>query len=423
MASSSPIQPSLVSNRATIFVLFITTAVLLSGGGLFGTLLGVRATVEDFPTSATGLIMSAYFAGFILGAFLCVRIVSEVGHIRAFAAFAALSTAMALAHVLWVDMLPWAVFRFIHGIAMVGLALIIESWLNAKADANSRGRVFAIYMVVNLAALAVGQLLLTIGEAENFKLFALVAILFALSLVPTALVRVRTPEVHQPTGLGLGELIGQTSSAVAGCFAMGVIGGAFWGMAPVMVTELGYDEDRTAIFMFAAIVGGMLLQIPLGRWSDGRDRRHVLAAVAALAAVASAGVLLATGAPFGALAGTALVFGAFYFPLYGLAVARAHDVLRPEQALEATRGLMLVFGIGAALGPFLAGLVMGALGPSALFGWFASVFAGFAVFAIWRITCTPTVPAAKQSVYHPMLATSHEAVELVEGPAPNPKAV
>ncbi len=120
-------EPLTVSTRATIVVLLITTAVLLGGSGLFGTLLGVRASLEDFPPTATGLVMSAYFVGFILGAFLCVRIVAEVGHIRAFAAFAAVSAAIALLHVLWIDVLPWAVLRFVHGIAMVGLALIIES--------------------------------------------------------------------------------------------------------------------------------------------------------------------------------------------------------------------------------------------------------------------------------------------------------
>ncbi len=214
-----------VSTRATIVVLLVATAVLLAGSGLFGTLLGVRASVEDFPTTATGLIMSAYFAGFILGAFLGVRIVAEVGHIRAFAAFAAVSAAIALLHVLWVDVLPWAVFRFVHGIAMVGLALITESWLNAKAAPGNRGRIFALYMVVNLSALAVGQLLLTTGEAASFELFALVAILFALSLLPTALVRVRTPVLHEPTGLGLGALLRLSPVGSVGCFAVGVVGG------------------------------------------------------------------------------------------------------------------------------------------------------------------------------------------------------
>ncbi len=209
-------------------------------------------------------------------------------------------------------------------------------------------------MVVNLSALAVGQLLLSTGEARSFELFALVAILFALSLLPTALVRVRTPVPHEPTGLGAGELLRRTPTGVVGCFAVGVVGGAFWGLAPVMVTELGHDEDRVALFMFAAILGGMLLQFPIGRGSDVHDRRKVITLTAAF----------------------------------------------------------------ATLGPFLAGLVMGAVGPVGLFAWFAVVFAAFALFAAFRPTRTRPMPAAEQSEFAPIFATSQEAVELVDGEPP-----
>ncbi|MFW5680229.1 MAG: MFS transporter, partial [Pseudomonadota bacterium] len=303
---------------------------------------------------------------------------------------------------------------------MVGIALVIESWLNAGATAANRGRVFATYMVVNLSALALGQLLLTTNDPADFQLFALVAMLFALCLVPTAVARVRTPVPHEPTGLGAGELIRRSPTGAAGCFVVGLVGGGFWGMAPVFATELGYDEAGVALFMAAAIVGGMLAQIPVGRLSDRFDRRKVLAGVAALAALASFGVYLVAGAAFAGLIAAALLFGATKFPLYGVAVARAHDVLRPEQALEATRGLMLVFGVGAAIGPFLAGLLMTALGPALLFGWFAVCFTGLAVFALARLTRTRAVPAEAQTVFVPHFQTSSEAVELAEGDGVQP---
>ncbi len=189
-----------------------------------------------------------------------------------------------------------------------------------------------------------------------------------------------------------------------------------------MVTELGHDEDRVALFMFAAILGGTLAQFPIGRLSDRYDRRRVVVLVVIGATVAGAMVTTATVVSYGALAAAALAFGAFNFPLYGLAVAHAHDVLRPDQALEATRGLMLVFGIGAALGPFLAGLVMVALGAAALFGWFALVFGAFALFAMYRLTRTEAVPAAAQCEFAPIFATSQEAVELVDGTPPDAAA-
>lgn len=409
-----------ISPRATLFVLLLTTAILLLGAGLFNTLLGVRATIEQFDPSMIGLIMSAYFGGFILGTFVCVGIIGRVGHVRAFSAFAAIFTAMALAHVVWVSPLPWLLFRFVAGFAMVGMALVIESWLNAQASAEHRGRIFSTYMVVNLSAVAFGQLLLTTADPATFVLFAGAAMLFALSLVPTALVRVRAPAPQEAAGLGLRELLRISPVGVVGCFVIGVSGGSFWGMAPVFMTALGYEEGRVALFMFVAIIGGMLSQFPIGRFSDGRDRRKVILGVTTLAAVAAVAVTLATFAPFAALAAAAFFLGAFKFPIYGLCVARTHDVLRPDQALAATRGLMLVFGAGSVIGPFAGGVAMSVVGTMALFGWIALVLAILAAFTATRLRRNAPVPPEEQSHFVPHYTATQEALELAEAEAYNP---
>ncbi|MCL4800317.1 MAG: MFS transporter [Burkholderiales bacterium] len=407
----------LVAPRTTLLVLLLTTAILLLGSGLFGTLLGVRAGLEGIATGMVGLIMSAYFAGFVVGTFLCVDVARRVGHIRAFAAFAAIVATMALAHAIWVAVLPWLVFRFVSGVALAGLALVIESWLNAQTPPERRGRTFALYMAVNLSAVAFGQLLLTAADPADFVLFAAVAMLFALSLVPTALVRVEAPMLHAASGLGVGELARRSSVAVAGCFAAGVTGGAFWGMAPVYLTLVGHAQGQVALFMFAAIVGGMLARLPVGRFSDGRDRRRVLSAVSLPAAVAAAVVTAAGFAAFGALAAAGFVFGATMFPVYGLSVARAHDELAPEQALDATRGLLIVFGVGAAFGPFAAGLAMSALGPWALFAWVSLVFALLAAYSAHRLRVSEAIPPERQSHFVAVMATTQEALEMAEAQA------
>jgi MFS family permease len=410
-------KDAIIPPQRTLAVLLVTTAILLLGSGLFGTLLGVRASLEAIPTSMVGIIMSAYFAGFILGTFVCVEITSRVGHIRAFAAFAAIVTTMALAHSIWVGVLPWLMFRFISGIALAGLALIIESWLNAQTPSERRGRTFAIYMVVNLSAVAFGQLLLSVADPATFVLFALVAMLFALSLVPTALVRVETPELHPASGLGVRELFTRSPTGVAGCFAAGLAGGSFWGMAPVFLTLLDYAQGQVALFMFVTIVGGMISQLPIGRYSDGRDRRRVIFGVSVLTAIAAGLVMIASLAPFAALAASGLLFGVFMFPVYGLSVARVHDLLRPDQALEATRSLLLVFGVGAAFGPITGGLVMSAIGPGALFGWLALIFAVLSAYAARRLRFSEVIPPEEQSNYVPAVALTQEALQMAQANA------
>ncbi|MCC5794609.1 MAG: MFS transporter [Chromatiales bacterium] len=416
-AGGRPPTDQLLSAQATLVVLLVTTALLLLGSGLFGTLTAVRASIEGIPTGSVGLIMSAYFAGFIAGTFACVHIASQVGHIRAFAVLAAVVTASVLAQSLWVSVVAWIIFRFIAGICLAGLALILESWLNAQTLPERRGHTFAVYMVVNLLALACGQLLLTTADPAGFALFSVVAILFALSLVPTAVARVEAPVLQTASGLSLGDLVRRSPVGTAGCLAAGVTGGAFWGMTPVFLAQSGYLENQIALFMFVTIVGGMLAQLPVGRFSDGRDRRRVIVLVAAAAAGSSVLVMLAALAPFGALAATGFLFGACMFPLYGLSVARAHDLLTPDQALAATRGLLLVFGSGAAFGPLAAGFVMSALGAAALFGWIALIFAGLAVYSAWRLRFSEVVAPADQAHFVAAIPTTQEALEMLEAEA------
>lgn len=419
MVSSAPgsgaaSQPQFVPPRVTLLVLLATTAILLLGSGLFGTLIGIRASIEQFPTSLVGLVMSAYFAGFMAGTLLCVHVISGVGHIRAFAVFAAIATATALAQSIWIGVLPWLLFRFVAGLALAGLTLILESWLNGLTTPERRGRTFAAYMVVYLLALAGGQLLLTTADPAGFVLFSVVAMLFALSLVPTAVVRVEAPELHPAVGLGLRELTRRSPVSTAGCLAAGIAGGTFWGMTPASLTQLGYSGNEVALFMFLAIIGGTASQLPVGRYSDGRDRRQVIVVIALLCAASALLVTAAAVAPFAALAAAGTLFGAFMFPVYGLAVARAHDLLTPGQALEATRSLLLVFGVGATVGPFAAGLAMSVLGPAALFAWLAVTFLALSLYSAWRLRFSEALPPGEQSTFVPVIPVTQEAAEMFE---------
>jgi len=409
---------------ATIGILLAGTAILLLGNGLFSTLLGVRASLEEFDLSTTGLIMSSYFLGYIGGSFLCVHAVLRVGHIRTFAALSALLAAIAVTHAIFVDPLVWGILRLAAGFCIVGLYLVIESWLNARSPAALRGRVFSVYMTVNLLAVAVGQFLLVLYDPREFQLFGLVTILFALSLVPIVLARVEAPAPQEPTGLTLGRLYRASPVGVVGCLASGFIAGSFWGMGPVFAKNVGLSQSGIAAFMSVTILGGMLAQWPVGLLSDRRDRRKIITAAAAAAMVAAVAVFAVAGRWMAPLIALSALFGAAMFPLYSLAVARTHDMLDPEEILEATRGLVLVFGVGAVLGPLAAGFVMDALSPAAMFAMFALTYALLVGFCLYRMPRRDPVPVEAQTAFVPLLRTSQQAAEMAEAPnlAPDAKA-
>ena len=235
-------------------------ALLLLGNGLLNTLLTLRGVAEGYSTGMLGLIMSGYFVGFLLGTWLAIPLVRRVGHIRAFAFCAALAAITALLHVLIIDPWVWLGLRVLYGLALVSLYMVIESWLNARAPNDKRGQVFAVYMAVNLGALAAAQQLLNLAAPSDFVLFVLAAILISAALMPIALTRQPQPSVPETLHTNLRQLAGIAPLAIAAAGLSGLALGAFWGMAPVYASLSGFDATGVGLLMSGAILGGALLQ-------------------------------------------------------------------------------------------------------------------------------------------------------------------
>jgi MFS family permease len=397
---------------SSIFSLLLGIGIILIGSGFLGTLLGMRAILENFSEVVTGLLMSAYFLGFIAGAYLCPPLINRVGHIRAFAAMAAVASAAILTHAIIIGPWAWAALRLVTGICGVGLFMVIESWLNAQASNQQRGLVFALYMTVNLLAMAAGQYLLLFNDVETFVPFALIAILFSLGLVPVALTRVVEPQPIATPALHLGHLFGKAPLGVIGTLIAGLLLGAFWGMGAVFAQGIGLSDTWIAAFMSAAILGGALLQMPIGRLSDSRDRRRVILIVSITgAAAAAAAFAVAQWLPV-ALVICIFLYGGFTFPIYGLSVAHMNDHLSTGEVLDATSGLLLTYGIGATFGPVTVGALMTALGPRVLLLYFFTLLVVLAIASRYFMRVRPPVPTAEKGEFVPMVRTSQAALEM-----------
>jgi MFS family permease len=391
-------------------------ALLLLGSGLFGTLLAVRGGLEGFPDIVLGLIMSSYFVGFLIGTWLGPQVIRRVGHIRTFAICAAVAACTGLLHPMWVDPWFWALLRVLTGISLVGLYTVIESWLNTHAASEQRGRVFASYMVVNLAALAISQWLILLAPPSGFMLFSLVAIFISLSLIPIAMTRLDQPQTSSHASLNVRQLYRVAPVGVVGSLVSGLAMGAFWGLAPVFAQRIGLELIGISTLMSLVILGGAALQYPIGRYSDRHDRRRVLGKVTAAAAIVAVATLLLLQIWRDSLYPLMFLYGGLAFSLYPICVAHMVDHLAPEEVLAGSSGLLLLHGIGAAVGPTLAGVVMGLIGSQALLLYFALVLAPLALFAARHATpaADDDVIAEDQTgVFVPMVRTSPIALELL----------
>ncbi len=388
-------------------------ALLLTGGGLLGTLLAVTGGAAGFDAGTLGLVMSGYFAGFFMGTFFAPSLIGRVGHIRAFAFYAALAAIAVLLHPLWINAWAWGVLRIVTGIALVGLYTVIESWLNAEPDSKQRSRAFSLYMVVNLSALALGQILLMLGSAAATPMFMLIAMLICAAMLPVTATRLRQPEVPSVPHLKLTRLYAVAPVASVAAGLSGLAMGAFWGLLPVYAGNIGLDDDGVARFMLTAIAGGALLQWPLGRISDGHDRRTGLVALS----LAAAGIALVASVPMiqqqtHLLFGLIFVYGGLAFCLYPFAVAHLLDYLPREDLLSGCSSLLLVHGVGAALGPAIAGVAMQQFGPAALPLYFAVVLMLLALFATARLLSFARL-RTHPVLFRPMLRTTPAALELM----------
>ncbi len=405
----------------TILILLAGLGVMLVGVGLLGTLLGVRATLESFGSLETGSIMAGYYAGYIAGTLLAPRLIRNVGHIRCFAALAALGSATSLGFGLLVNPWAWLALRVLNGACVVGLYMVVESWINEQSTGPARGRVFAAYMTSTLIALAAGQFLLLAGDSSTLAVFALAAILISLGVVPVALTRVTEPRIEVAMPVHLGQLFRISPLGAAGALSAGAVNGAFWGMAPVFGQRLPLDEAQIAQLMSATILGGALLQWPIGHLSDRLDRRIILILTSlATAAVAVLASLLVVDGETG-LIPYAFVYGGLMFSLYGISVAHTNDHLEQAQVLEATRGLLLIYGLGAFSGPLLAGVWMEISGPVGLPAISAAIAAALALFGIYRMTRRAPPPIADQTEFVALVRTSPVALEMHPDADPSPE--
>ena len=367
--------------RAQIGTLIIATSAIQLANGFFGTFISLRIAAADFGPSLSGLVLSSYFAGFVVGAVNCSRIITRVGHIRAYAGCAGLVVAATIAMPAVIGPLPWLVMRALVGLGCAGIFVTTESWLSAKADPAERGRVFSIYMVGTFTALALGQLLIGWIEIDSFIPFNGIAVLFAIALVIVSMTRAGAPQMLASEALPYGLLSRVAPIAVLGCVVSGLISSAFYALIPAWMQGEGIDQARIGLVMLVAVLGGLAFQIPVGRLSDQFDRRLVLASIS-LGLVVMSGALVFLPHTLAFVLPAAVLFGGFMSTLYPLCVAHAHDRMPADRVVAVSSRLILVSGLGSVAGPFIGAMIMAWLGLDGVFYLMAIAAAILALGAI-----------------------------------------
>lgn len=358
--------------------------IIALGNGFMSSLTTLRLDAAGESATTIGVVSSAYFIGLTLGAIVNDRLILRIGHIRAYSSFAALIGATILLQGLFYDTTWWSILRLLNGWAAVGVFLVIESWLLLAGDAKIRGRLLALYMIAFYGAGVIAQAAL--GEITSWgdtAPFMLAGMLATLSVLPIVILPRVSPLLDQVEPLKPRQLLGVAPTGLVGCFGSGVAIAGIYALLPLYLQRVGLDVGEVGEMMAWVILGAMLLQYPVGRWSDRKDRQDVLIALAAMCTVLS---LLIVVLPVDTVLLPALLFllGGGVFALYPVAVSSAADRAPADALVPMIQGLLLINSLGSAMAPLTISPMMTSYGEVGLFWAFAVINLAMVGFFLWR---------------------------------------
>jgi MFS family permease len=402
------------ASSASLRYLLLATVLLSLGSGLLTVLIPLGAESAGFSVTMIGGLGTFYYVGFIVGCLLLPRLISRVGHIRSFAAVAAVAASGTLVFVLAVSPLTWVVLRAVVGFCFAGLFMVVESWLNDQAMSETRGRVFSLYMIAGWSGTVGGNLLFSVDAPTAFSLFALASIAISVALVPIALTTGAAPTLPAPAGVHIMKLYRTAPVGLVGCLAAGLANGAFWTFAPLFAQARSDSSLGVSLFISAAVVGGALSQWPIGMLSDHIDRRWVIAGVSLVAAASASLFLIYREALDFLVIGTGAVWGAAALTVYPLCSAHVNDRADPAHFVKVSSRLLMAFGIGAVAGPLLAGVLISKAGLTALFAFTATIHVVLALFAVNRIRILEPVAEKERVAFAPLPPIGHGTQPIFE---------
>jgi len=347
--------------------LYLATLLLLISSGLFNIYVGVRLTAASVSEVWIGAIMASYYLGLVLGARTGHKLIMRVGHIRAYAASAAVTTVLVLAQTLVDTLWVWLIFRVVAGIAMVTQFMVLESWLNEQTENHLRGRVFAFYMVFSGLGTVLGQMALPLFPQLNDAPLVFVAMCSALCLVPIALTRRIHPALQVPAPLNVRYYLARVRTSFIVLLLAGMITGAFYGLAPSFIARQGVPSHQVSLFLAAGVAAGLLSQWPMGWLADRVNRAEMIRVNAILLMLLTIPLWGWWSVPYWALLAFSCVIGILQFTLYPLGLALANDKVTPDRRVGLSAIMLMVYGLGACAGPLLAGFFMRQFEPGAFY--------------------------------------------------------
>ena len=367
------------------------------GSGYLMTLVPLLISSREGSDLLAGYLGGVYYLGLLAGSFRSERTVSRIGHIRSFTAFMALLCSSTLGLAITDSTSAWVVLRFLNGLAVAGIFVVVESWLLCESEQHNRGRILAMYMVALYGANAIGQLFIGFFPEGSPLAFVLIGLLFSLSILPPSLTKIPSPVLESAPEINFTRLFKLTPSSMLGCMMGGMVLGALYALLPVQLLEQAGSNEAVGTLMAVTMAGGMLLQYPVGYFSDFVDRRKVLVAISATGSLCCLIYMLLDGTGWLAMILLFLI-GGTTFAIYPIAISHGCDHMKPTGIVAGTQGLLLSYSLGSCIGPVIAGFFMHYLNGGLML-YFALVMGLLTLFFLLRIPFRPAIVTGEDQAF------------------------
>ena len=390
------------------WALFTGFGIIVISHGFQGNLLGIRSVIENFNFIVTGTMTSSFFVGFFVGATVVPRLVTKVGHIRVFAAFASMASLSSLIHIVFIDPYVWILARFLTGFSMIGIFIIVESWLNDRANNKTRGKVLSLYMLITYVGMALGNFLLNVSNPQLYEPFILISLLFSVALIPILLTKRKPPKFKKTSSVKIKELFKISPFGSVSMFCTGFIFAPIFSLLSVYAITMKLTIFETSLLLASVMLSGALFQWPIGSLSDRYDRRKIIIGSSIVAVIFSISAIFVSGignslpnlfiessVSFNYFSTTMDKTKLFMFiiflsgaslPLFSLNLALVNDYIPKEKFVAAGGGLNIIFGLGAMAGPVICSTLMHYLGPNGFFLHLIIFLIPIIIFGFYRLS-------------------------------------
>ena len=410
--AKQPPEPGDTATPMAVAGVIVSMALTAIGNGLMFAYIPFRLGMAGYDPTWAGMILTGLSAGGIAGCLLTGRLVSRVGHARAFMVFSALivlSNALIGAKV---DALLWIAARALYGFSICGMFIVAQSWLNDAVANAVRGRVMALFYVAYIVGLGAGSFLM--GQLDISGATApLVGIAFtAFAILPVGMTRLPQPPVPEAASVAFARAWSISPVGVAGMLAVGGLSMMIAGFAPIHATARGFGQQEVALLLFAVPLGTLIFQLPFGWLSDRTDRRNVLVAASVITMLAGIAAGVTDGATLAVMIAIYMVWSGAAESIYSLSSAHANDRAGKDDLVALSSTMLFAWSVSGFVVPGVGTALTALYGTQAFMYVAIAISAAFTVFVVLRIRRNPAVPSDETGSFAPMTAQVPLPVEL-----------